>query len=182
MFPVNKYSIIYADPAWKFQAGGNRGADKHYKLMSRQELIDLPVPSIASDNCILFLWTTSPTMEQSIELMKAWGFKYKTVGFTWVKKNKVSDSFFFGMGYWTRKNPEYCLIGVKGKMRAVSHKVAELQISRVREHSRKPDYIRDLIVELCGDLPRIELFSRQKVAGWDNWGDESDKFSEVKSH
>ncbi|GAF84444.1 unnamed protein product, partial [marine sediment metagenome] len=104
--------------------------------------------------------------------MKCWGFEYKTVAFTWVKRNKKSDSWFWGMGWWTRSNPEYCLLGVKGNPKRVSAKIHSVIDDRIMKHSKKPDRVRDKIVELCGDLPRIELFARQRVNGWDAWGNE----------
>ena len=98
---------------------------------------------------------------------------YKTIGFTWVKKNKKSDSLFWGMGYYTRANTELCLLATKGKpLRRVSRSVHQVVESPVREHSRKPDEVRGRIIRLFGNLPRIELFARQKTEGWDVWGNE----------
>ena len=110
-------------------------------------------------------------LPQDFEVIKAWGFKYKTVAFTWVKENK-SEGYFTGLGYWTRANPEMCLLATKGKPKRISKSVRQLVMDKRREHSRKPDRIRNDIVELCGDLPRIELFARQRVDGWDNWGNQ----------
>jgi site-specific DNA-methyltransferase (adenine-specific) len=93
------------------------------------------------------------------------------VAFTWIKENQ-SDGYFTGMGYWTRANPEMCLLATRGKPKRISKSVKQLVVDVRREHSRKPDCVRNRIVELCGDLPRIELFARQKVDGWDNWGNE----------
>jgi len=111
-------------------------------------------------------------LPEAIETIKRWGFKYKTVAFTWVKENKKSDGYFTGLGYWTRANPEMCLLATKGKPKRLSKAVKQLIISKRQEHSKKPDEIRDRIIQLCGDLPRIELFARQKVKGWDYWGDQ----------
>jgi len=103
--------------------------------------------------------------------MKAWGFEYKTVGFTWIKKNKNGGNFF-GVGWYTKSNAEVCLIGVKGKAPKISNSISSV-VETVRErHSKKPDIIRDKIVEFCGDVPRIELFARQETEGWDVWGNE----------
>lgn len=104
--------------------------------------------------------------------MKHGGFTYKTCGFAWVKKNKKSNSWFWGMGYWTRANSELCLIATKGKIQRISRKVHQIIDTPIEEHSKKPDIVREKIVELVGDLPRIELFARKKVQGWDSWGDE----------
>ena len=133
---------------------------------------DLLVSNISDDDCILFMWATYPNLKQAFELIDVWGFEYKTVAFTWVKKNKKSDSFFFGLGYWTRANPELCLLATKGKPKRISKSVRNLVISKIGQHSEKPKEIRNYIVELCGDLSRIELFARQKTKGWDVWGDE----------
>ena len=107
-----------------------------------------------------------------IQTIKEWGFEYKTCAFSWVKKNKKSDSLFWGLGYWTRANNEICLLATKGKPKRVSKAVHQVVLDKIREHSRKPDCVRDRIVDLCGDLPRIELFARQKADGWDAWGNE----------
>ena len=104
--------------------------------------------------------------------MKEWGFTYKTCGFNWVKRNKKSNTFFFGMGYWTRANSELCLIGTKGTIKRKSNKVFQIVDTPIEEHSKKPDVVRDRIVELVGDIPRIELFARQTANNWDCWGNE----------
>ena len=126
-----------------------------------------------ADTYVLFLWATAPLIPEALFTMKSWGFEYKTIAFTWIKKNKKNkDTNFWGMGSWTRSNPEYCLLGVKGKPKSVSHSVHSVIESPIEEHSKKPNIIRDKIVELCGDIKRIELFSRQKVKGWDSVGDQ----------
>jgi site-specific DNA-methyltransferase (adenine-specific) len=111
-------------------------------------------------------------LEDALSVIEAWGFTYKTVAFTWVKTNRSGKGFHFGLGYWTRANPEICLLATRGRPRRVSRSVPNLLVSPLRDHSRKPDEARDRIVELCGDLRRAELFARQKVAGWCAWGDE----------
>ena len=111
--------------------------------------------------------------------MKEWGFEYKNIAFTWIKKNKKADSNFWGMGSWTRSNPEFLLLGTKGNPKKNSSSVHSVIESKIEEHSKKPDIIRDKITELCGeDKTKIELFSRKKVDGWDCWGNETDKFDE----
>lgn len=171
-----KYNIIYADPPWSFKTysdkGKGRSAENHYPCMKIEDIKALPVESLCKKDCILFIWVTFPCLQQGLETIKAWGFEYKTCGFTWVKKCKKSDGWFFGNGYWTRANAELCLIATKGSPKRVSASVRQICDARVREHSRKPDEIRDRIVELCGDLPRIELFARQHFDGWDCFGNE----------
>lgn len=170
-----KYNIIYADPPWSYKdkaLAGNRGACCKYDVMNIDDIKNLPIKNIMNDDCILFMWVTMPKLNECFDVIKAWGFEYKTVGFVWIKKNKKSDSLFWGMGRWTRANAEVCLIATKGKPKRESAKVHSVIMSKIREHSRKPDETRDRIIELCGDLPRIELFARQEVEGWDCWGNE----------
>lgn len=109
---------------------------------------------------------TFPNLIAGIETIKRWGFTYKTLGFCWVKKNKISDSWFWELGFWTRANPEICLIGSKGHPKRVSKSVHSIIDSPIENHSKKPDEIRERIIELCGDLPKIELFARQTYEGW----------------
>ena len=144
----------------------------HYPVMTVEEICELPVQKFAADDCVLFMWATFPQLEEAFEVIKAWGFKYSTVAFVWVKKNKKSDSWFMGMGWWTRNNAEVCLVATRGHPKRISRKVHQLIISPVEEHSKKPDITRDKIIELMGDLPRVELFARQAPPGWDVWGNE----------
>ena len=176
-----KYDVIYADPPWKYTNAGtaksSRGnASKHYSTMTINEICELPVDRIASDRAVCFMWTTFPQYPEALKVMKAWGFMYMTAGFVWVKKNKHADSFFMGMGQYTRTNAEVCLFGkregVKRKDIVKSRCVRQLIVSPVEKHSKKPDETRDRIVELVGDIPRIELFARQTADGWDAWGNE----------
>ena len=170
-----KYDIIYADPPWTYKDkskshGG--GAESHYKTMNINDICSLPIQNITTDNCILFLWVTMPMLEEGLQVIKSWGFTYKTVGFTWVKQNKKSDSLFMGMGRWTRANAEICLIATKGKPKRVNAGVHSIIISHLEGHSKKPDEVRERIIDLMGDIPRIELFARQEATGWDCWGNE----------
>ena len=176
-FPDKKYNIIYADPPWYFKNWNKdntlvKKGIPPYPTMTDQDIENLPVGDVSEEDCILFLWVTYPKLLDGIETIKSWGFTYKTCGFSWIKKNKKSDSLFWGMGYWTRANNEICLLATKGKPKKISSSVHQVVYEPIREHSRKPDCVRDRIVELCGDLPRIELFARQKVDGWDCWGNE----------
>jgi site-specific DNA-methyltransferase (adenine-specific) len=140
--------------------------------MSINDICNLPIDSISNPNCVLLLWAIDPMLPQAFKVIESWGFKYKTVAFTWAKTNKKSEGFFTGLGYWTRGNPEMCLLATRGKPKRISKSVKQLVVDRRREHSRKPDRIRDDIVQLCGDVSRIELFARQKTEGWDSWGNE----------
>ena len=171
-----KYNIIYADPPWYFKSysklGEGRNATRHYPCMSLNDICNLNINGITDIHCVLFMWVTDPFLKKSLEVIKAWGFEYKTVAFTWVKQNKKADTFFKGLGYWTRANPEMCLLATKGKPKRIGKSVDQLIISRIERHSKKPDEIRDRIVELCGNLPRIELFARQRTKGWDAYGNE----------
>lgn len=168
-----KYSIIYADPPWKYQDkskshGG--GAESHYPCMSLQEICSLPIP--ANDNAVLLMWTTFPQLEEAFKVIQAWGFKYKTGAFTWVKTNK-DGSVYMGMGRHTRANAEICLLATKGKgVPRINASVYNTQLHPRSRHSEKPQAFRDEIVRLYGDVPRIELFARQKTEGWDVWGNE----------
>jgi N6-adenosine-specific RNA methylase IME4 len=169
-----KYQIIYADPPWSYKVwskkGLGRSAESHYRTMDKIDIQNLKIPS--ADTCTLFLWVTAPCLIEGIELCKAWGFEYKTIGFTWIKKNKKADSLFWGMGYWTRANAELCLIATKGNPKRVAKNVHQVVYTPIENHSKKPDEVRNRIVKLMGDLPRIELFARQKTDGWDVWGNE----------
>lgn len=172
-----KYNIIYADPPWNYNDKRNGkkisgGASNHYNTMKINELKNININKICDNNCMLFMWVTFPNLQEGLELIKEWGFKYKTLGFSWIKTNKNNKKPFFGIGYYTKRNCEICLIGVKGKPIKESNKVSSVVISPREEHSKKPNIVREKIVELCGDLPRIELFARQQVEGWDCWGNE----------
>ena len=142
--------------------------------MSIDELCALPVETLAEKDCLLFLWATFPQLPEALRLIRAWGFTFKTVAFVWLKLNKKSPTWFYGLGYWTRDNAEICLLAKRGKPKRRSAGVHQFIISPVEEHSKKPDVTRDKIIELAGDLTRVELFARQKTPGWDVWGNEVD--------
>ena len=187
---MKKYNIIYADPAWKFgnrlrngtpESNGtknivHRQLSETYDVMTINDICALKVNEIADKDCVLFMWATAPLLPEALFTIKSWGFEYKTIAFTWIKKNKKStDTNFWGMGSWTRSNPEYCLLATKGNPKAISHSVHSVIETPIEQHSKKPDIVRDKIVELCGDLPRIELFARNKCEGWDSLGNQLDK-------
>lgn len=173
---MSKYGIIYADPPWHYEKSGgtknSRGlAKSFYPTMPIAELKELPLKDLADDNCVLFMWATFPKLPEALELIKEWGFIYQSVAFTWVKKT-VKGLDFVGMGYWTRANPEVCLLAIKGKPKPVSHSVRQLVYAPLGRHSEKPHEIRTLIEQLVGDVPRIELFARHRTRGWDVWGNQ----------
>jgi len=179
--PKNKYQIIYADPPWSFKNYSDkwhkgrkesRWVGNKYDCMQKTVIQKLNVADISTQNSILFLWVTMPSLVEGIELIEKWGFEYKTTGFVWIKKNKVSDSFFWGMGHWTRANAELCLIATRGKPKRIAKNIHQIVYSPVETHSKKPDEIRKRIVMLMGDLPRIELFARETKEGWDSFGNE----------
>ena len=176
-----KYNIIYADPPWDYGNTKNVNgkfygiADRHYPVMKLKDIEELPVNSIAADDCYLFMWVTSPFLEKSFSVIKAWGFKYATVGFVWVKmKNDMSNPRGDGLGKYTISNAEYCLISRRGKYFRNAKNVKQIVMSPKEVHSKKPSEVRERIVSLCGDLPRVELFARENLEGWDVWGNEVD--------
>ena len=175
LLPNKKYGVIYADPPWSFKTysekGKDRSPEKHYPVLSIADIIRLPVDRIAKDNAVLLMWVIDPLLDQAFKVIDAWGFKYKTVGFTWAKSNKTKPGFFTGLGYWTRGNPEMCLLATKGKPKRLSKSVPHLVIDQRREHSKKPDIMYKHIENLL-EGPYIELFARQKVSGWDAWCNE----------
>lgn len=126
----------------------------------------MPVRELAAADCTLFLWVTFPVLPETFDVIKAWGFTYKTVAFCWVKRNPKSPGWFFGMGNWTRANAEICLLATKGNPKRKAADVPQLIVAPREEHSKKPDETRDRIVRLMGDLPRVELFARRpRLAG-----------------
>jgi len=171
-----KYKIIYADPPWKY----GTDVSKHYPTVPIKDIYNFPIDKFADKDCALFLWVTFPILPEALETVKKWGFRYVTVAFNWIKTNKNNGKPFFGLGNWTRANAEICVLGFRGKLQRRSNKISQIVLSPLREHSRKPDEIRNKIVELLGDLPRIELFSRQSMPGWDCWGNETNKFNGEK--
>jgi N6-adenosine-specific RNA methylase IME4 len=172
---THKFQLIYADPPWTYNdkaAAGQRGAGFKYDLMTLDALKALPVQSIAAPDCLLAMWWVGPMPQEALDLIKVWGFTLKTMkGFTWHKLTKHGKDHF-GMGNWTRANSEDCLFAVRGKPKRINAGVRQIITAPIREHSRKPDEARDALVTLMGDVPRIELFARQKHEGWVVWGNE----------
>lgn len=168
-----QYSVVYADPPWNYRDRSLKhgGAARHYQTMTVRQIAALPVADIVTPDAFLFLWATFPKLPAAIEIMAAWGFQYKTAAFTWLKTFK-GGKLAVGTGHYTRANGEVCLLGVRGRPAVVSHSVQSGIVSPRSRHSEKPAEIRDRIVQLCGDVPRIELFARTRAAGWDSWGNE----------
>lgn len=168
-----RYGAILADPPWTWKAwsakGEDRAASNHYAVMGIEEIKALPVWKLAADDCALFLWAVDPMLPQALETITAWGFKFKTVGFYWAKANKNSDTPFTGLGYWTRANPEQCLLATRGSPKRLGADVPKLVVDRRREHSQKPDEVRTRIVRLVAG-PYMELFARDRCEGWDCLG------------
>ena len=173
------YEIIYADPAWSFEtwseAGQDRSPSQHYETMTIDEIAALPVGQLASRNCALCMWVVDPLLDVAIDILKAWGFRITTVLFTWTKE-KPSGAEHIGTGYYSRANPEMCLLGMTGRLPVLDRGIRQWQHHPVREHSRKPDAFANDIVRMFGDRPRVELFSRSNRPGWDHWGKEVGKF------
>jgi len=184
-----KYSVIYADPAWSYNSRMALGkgalkssAEDYYNVMSTRDIINLPVSDISAKDCILFIWVTMPKLNEVFKVIDAWGFEYKTCAFVWVKRNKIfckkrnenrgGIDDFMGQGRWVRQNSELCLLATKGKPKRISAKVRQVVYQPIQEHSKKPNEVREKIVELVGDLPRLEMFARQSNDGWDCWGNE----------
>ena len=174
---MNKYSVVYADPAWKFKnknTGGSMssGANAHYTVSSLADMCKLDVHSICAEDCTLFMWWVASQPQEALDLVSAWGFTLKTMtGFNWIKLTKYGKDFF-GMGFWTRQGSENCLIATRGNPKRVNASVRSVVHAPVARHSEKPDVFRERIVELMGDVPRVELFAREKFPGWDVWGNE----------
>lgn len=185
---AGSYRTLLADPPWRFATysdkGKGRSAEAHYDCLSLDQLKALPVGQWAAPDAVLFLWTTDPMLPQALDVLKAWGFVYKTVAFYWVKLNKgrtpdrlAEADFFTGMGFWTRANPEMCLLATRGRPQRRGTDVPRLLIAPRREHSRKPEETYDRIERLV-DGPYLELFARASRPGWDAFGDQAGLFDQ----
>lgn len=168
------FGAILADCPWRYSVwrrdtGKGRTADLHYQTMQLADIMALPVARLAARDCVLFLWATMPMLPEALAVMEAWGFSFKTVAFSWMKTNRRSGTLFTGLGYWTRSNAELCLLGLRGKPKRKARDVKQAILAPLREHSRKPDEVRERIERLV-DGPYIELFARQRRAGWYTWG------------
>ena len=172
-WPSGPFSVVYADPPWQYKDRNcNGSAERHYQTMPLEKIKTLPVVTLAASDAVLFLWATWPLLREALEVIGAWGFTYKTIGFNWIKRNRSDCGFFFGLGRWTRGNAEPCLLATRGKPRRVNNAVSQLIFEPVGRHSAKPPAVRERIVDLLGDVSRVELFARERVKGWEAWGDE----------
>lgn len=157
------------------------GAAGRYSVLKQDALCAMPVQGICDpQGCMLFLWATWPCLPEAMHVMQAWGFRYITLAFLWVKVNRNNGEPFFGIGYYTKSNSEPCLLGVRGDPVKLSNSVSQILLAPEMvvhprlEHSEKPALARERIVQLCGDVPRVELFSRHRVEGWYMVGNEID--------
>ena len=199
------YGAILADPPWRFTTFSAKGRgrcpdgplsraaqrqnspERHYATMPLEDIVALPVGVLAARDCVLFLWAVDPMIPEALEVGTAWGFKYKTVAFYWAKERRITSSrhelhenpdhkrFPIGTGYWTRANPELCLLFTRGHPKRTSASVRKLVIAPRREHSRKPT----LPIEQLTAGPYLELFARAPRTGWDVWGNQTEKFSKM---
>lgn len=193
-----KFNVIYADPPWPYrnpQSADPARGGKPYTEMTLEQIWRLPVQSIAAPDCVLFLWATMPKLREALATIDAWGFRYVTCAFTWVKLNptgRIESSvtgrlpgrskdivlvkgIYSGLGYWTNGNAELCLMGKQGRPQRVARNVKQIVIAPRGRHSAKPPEVRERIVALMGDVPRIELFARERVSGWEAWGKEIER-------
>jgi N6-adenosine-specific RNA methylase IME4 len=173
------YQTILADPPWQFKNRTGKMAPEHkrlarYSTLSFQEIRVLPVSDVASQQCHLYLWVPNALLQEGMNVLESWGFKYKT-NIVWHKIRKDGGPDGRGVGFYFRNTTEMVLFGVRGKMRTLERGRRQVNIikSRKREHSRKPDELYE-IIEACSPGPYLELFARGKRAGWDQWGDETD--------
>lgn len=203
--PVGPFGCILADPPWRFATFSAKGRDRcpdgpltrnqsrqnsparHYDTMTMEELRALPVAASAARDCVLLMWAVDPMIPEALALGAAWGFKFKTVGFYWAKERRETSKrgaafedsnhkrFPMGTGYWTRANPELCILFTRGKPKRLSASVRKLIIAARREHSRKPDEQYAEIEALCAG-PYLEMFARTERPGWTVWGNQTDKF------
>lgn len=187
MWPEGHFGAIVADPPWSFRSWSDKGrnrcpdalvrqkglAERHYKVMSLDDIKALPVETLAAPDCALFLWSVDCMLPEALSVGAAWGFTFKTVAFTWVKQCSKSDGWHIGLGYWTRGNPESCLLFTRGSPRRRSAAMRQLIVARRREHSRKPDEALERIEALVPG-PYVELFARARRPGWAAWGDQLD--------
>jgi N6-adenosine-specific RNA methylase IME4 len=173
-FPNKKYKIIYADPPWDYNDKmiGHGGAASEYETQDIEWIKKLPVNEIADKDCVMFLWIVSPLLDKAFEVLSAWGFSYVTLAFCWVKETPLLGVTVSNLGRWTMGGVELCLLGRKGKPKRIKNNVKQVVFEIRTNHSKKPREVRRRIVELMGNITRIELFARQKTEGWDCWGNE----------
>jgi N6-adenosine-specific RNA methylase IME4 len=176
-----QYGAILADPPWRFSNFSGKGEAKnpvaHYPCMKLEDLARLPVASLAAPDCALITWATAPLLDRAIELVKAWGFNFKSAG-TWAKRSSTGSAWAFGTGYVFRSAAEFYIVATVGKPKVQSRAIRNLIVAPTREHSRKPDQMHADIEALYAG-PYAELFARQRRPGWDCWGNDVDLFPEA---
>ena len=203
--PMGPFRLIAADPPWQFATFSSKGRDRcpdgpltrnqsrqnsparHYDTMPLQDIKDMPVSDVAADDCLLLMWAVDPMIPQALDVGRCWGFEFKTVGFYWAKERRTTSKrgaafddenkrrFPMGTGYWTRANPESCLLFTRGSPKRLATDVRKLIVAPRREHSRKPDEFYSEAARLVAG-PRLELFAREPREGWTVWGNETAKF------
>lgn len=181
---MKKYSVIYADPPWRYDdpKGNNpKLGGITYPTMSQEDICNLPVSSFAADDCTLLMWATMPKLPEALEVINAWGFKYKTCAFVWVKLNPngsvvsteegvlLKGGVYSGLGHWVNGNSEIVLLANRGKPKRLIKNVKQIVLAPRGRHSQKPAEIRNRI-EVLFEAPYLELFARDKVEGWDSMG------------
>lgn len=186
--PRQHYGAIYADPPWHYEVwaeGSARNASSKYKTMPHVAIAAMPVDELAATDCVLFMWVTWPRLIEAFDVIKGWGFAYKTCGFSWIKADgrqvelfRDDTDPFVGMGYWTRANSEVCLLATRGKPKRLNADVRQAIIEPRRQHSRKPDCVYGRIERLVAG-PYLELFARTTRQNWTSWGNQTDRFAEV---
>lgn len=181
-----RFAAILADPPWAFKVwakdtGHGRSAESHYATQGLDWIKSLPVADLAAPDCALFLWACMPQLPEALDVIAAWGFRFKTCAFTWAKTTRASTPtwaprWHIGLGYWTRANAELCLLATRGHPKRLRADVRQLIVAPVREHSRKPEESRERIEQLVVG-PYLELFARQARPGWVAWGNQTDRFA-----
>jgi N6-adenosine-specific RNA methylase IME4 len=172
---LGSYGAILCDPPWAFKtfSGDNttphRAATDWYETMKMEDLLRLPVASLAAPDCVLFLWVVDSHLDVAIDMAKAWGFKYKTRVFEWLKSTKDGTGYRISMGYWSRKQSESCLLLTRGSPRRLSKGVRQIIEEPIRQHSRKPDEAYRRIEQLVAG-PYVELFATRRWPNWSGWG------------
>lgn len=180
---MSKYDVIYADPPWFYNQRMNGhtrfGCGAKYSLMKTDEICALPVADLAKSSAILFMWATCPLLPDALKVVSAWGFEYKTVGFTWIKLNQMKLTPRFGPGYYSKANAELCLLATRGGiLKPATNSISSVVMTPLGEHSRKPDTVRHRIELMYPDAQRIELFARpieslySPFDGWHTWGNQ----------
>jgi len=185
--PRNYYGVIYADVPLRFKTYNNntvvaaRGTQTkppttHYHTMTTEEIMSLPVKDRAAKNCIALLWTSGPFLQISYEIIRRWGFIFKTVAFNWPKADvtRLPVRVPIGQGYWTRAGSEFVLLATRGRPKRLHADVPQVVFAPRRQHSRKPDLYPQ--IERLAAGPYLELFARQSWPGWDTWGDQTTLF------